>query len=155
MYMFLISNGVQQNIGDRSGTPWIRPGGVTQSVQAVAHRLALFSRETSGTARFITSPQARPLGLPARYVACYLRTKFSNPHVPQTGGIYRTTYGPDFYQSFRNFPGDTKFVIPLNFGNNTLEIALDQANAAAKYVPHGKVLAFECASPYLRGAFLQ
>ncbi|KAH8822707.1 hypothetical protein DL96DRAFT_1714151 [Flagelloscypha sp. PMI_526] len=63
--------------------------------------------------------------------------------ISETGGIYRTTWGPDFYKSFKNFSPSTKFVIPLNFGNDSLEIALDQAKAAAKYVNAEKILAFE------------
>ena len=62
----------------------------------------------------------------------------------QTGGIYRTTYGPEFYKSFSNFASSTKFTVPLNLGNDTLDIALDQAQAAYRYLNHDKIWAFEC-----------
>ncbi|KAF7311470.1 Glycoside hydrolase family 79 protein [Mycena kentingensis (nom. inval.)] len=60
-----------------------------------------------------------------------------------TGVIYRTTYGPAFYESFRAFPDGTRFTVPLNFGNDSLEIALEQARAAVRYVEGEKIFAFE------------
>ncbi|KAJ7157006.1 hypothetical protein C8R43DRAFT_883719 [Mycena crocata] len=51
-----------------------------------------------------------------------------------TGAIYRTTYGPAFYESFAAFPAGTRFTIPLNFGNDSLEIAQAQAQAAVRYI---------------------
>ncbi|KAJ7594707.1 hypothetical protein C8J56DRAFT_1012852 [Mycena floridula] len=56
----------------------------------------------------------------------------------ETGVIYRTSWGPDFYRGFSTFPEGTRFTIPLNFGNDTLDIALDQAKAAVKYVKNWK-----------------
>ncbi|KAJ9628553.1 hypothetical protein H2203_002454 [Taxawa tesnikishii (nom. ined.)] len=49
------------------------------------------------------------------------------------GGVYRTTVGPAYYQSWSNFPNGTKFVSTLNFGNNSLDIARDLAVASVKY----------------------
>ncbi|KAG8706435.1 hypothetical protein FRC08_001074 [Ceratobasidium sp. 394] len=60
-----------------------------------------------------------------------------------TGGIYRTTYGPEFYKSFSNFAPSTKFTVTLNLGNDSLDIARDQARAAYKYLNHDKIWAFE------------
>ncbi|KAJ7137661.1 hypothetical protein C8R44DRAFT_607044 [Mycena epipterygia] len=52
-----------------------------------------------------------------------------------TGAIYRTTWGPAFYESFAAFPSGTRFTVPLNFGNDSLKIALDEAKAAVQFVP--------------------
>ncbi|GAB1738351.1 hypothetical protein NU219Hw_g3162t1 [Hortaea werneckii] len=52
------------------------------------------------------------------------------------GGIYRTTVGPAYYESWSNFPNGTKFVSTLNFGNNSYEIARDMAVASVKYQPN-------------------
>ncbi|KAK5122907.1 hypothetical protein LTR85_003472 [Meristemomyces frigidus] len=49
------------------------------------------------------------------------------------GGVYRTTVGPVYYESWSNFPHGTKFVSTLNFQNDSLEIALDMAVASVKY----------------------
>ncbi|KAF2227320.1 glycoside hydrolase family 79 protein [Elsinoe ampelina] len=49
------------------------------------------------------------------------------------GGVYRTTVGPAYYQSWANFPKGTQFVSTLNFGNNSLDIARDLAVASVKY----------------------
>ncbi|KAF2720165.1 glycoside hydrolase family 79 protein [Polychaeton citri CBS 116435] len=58
------------------------------------------------------------------------------------GGVYRTTFGPAFYQSWNNFPASTRFVSTLNFGNDSLDIARDLAVASVKY-QSGKVSYFE------------
>ncbi|KAG9088534.1 hypothetical protein FRC06_001979 [Ceratobasidium sp. 370] len=63
--------------------------------------------------------------------------------ISETGGIYRTTYGPEFYKSFSNFASSTKFTVTLNLGNDSLNIARDQAQAAYKYLDHDKIWAFE------------
>jgi len=49
------------------------------------------------------------------------------------GGVYRTTVGPAYYQSWSNFPNGTKFVSTLNFGNDSLDIARDMAVASVQY----------------------
>ncbi|KAK3379701.1 hypothetical protein B0T24DRAFT_647187 [Lasiosphaeria ovina] len=46
------------------------------------------------------------------------------------GGIYRTTIGPAFYDSWDNFPAGTTFVSTLNFGNDSLAIARGLAVAS-------------------------
>lgn len=49
------------------------------------------------------------------------------------GGIYRTTVGPAYYESWDNFPSGTKFTSTLNFGNDSLDIARNLAVASVKY----------------------
>jgi hypothetical protein len=49
------------------------------------------------------------------------------------GGVYRTTVGPAYYQSWSNFPPEIKFVSTLNFGNDSLQIAFDMARASEQY----------------------
>ena len=51
----------------------------------------------------------------------------------KAGGVYRTTIGPAYYESWSNFPNGTKFVSTLNFGNNSLDIARDMAVASVMY----------------------
>ncbi|KAL6708055.1 hypothetical protein ACN47E_003489 [Coniothyrium glycines] len=50
-----------------------------------------------------------------------------------TGGVYRTTVGPNYYKSWDNFPEGTRFISTLNFGNESLEIAEGLAVASVKY----------------------
>ncbi|KAL7415167.1 hypothetical protein BDY24DRAFT_432182 [Mrakia frigida] len=59
------------------------------------------------------------------------------------GAIYRTTYGPSFFDTFSSFPEGTKFVIPLNLGNDSYQIAEDAATAAWTQVDHDSIWAFE------------
>lgn len=59
------------------------------------------------------------------------------------GGVYRTTVGPAYYQSWSNFPEGTKFVSTLNFGNDSLEIALELAVASVKYASNDSISFFE------------
>ncbi|KAK5947222.1 hypothetical protein PMZ80_001370 [Knufia obscura] len=60
----------------------------------------------------------------------------------EEGGVYRTTVGPAYYESWSNFPTGTKFVSTLNFGNESLDIARDMAVASAQY-QRDKILYFE------------
>jgi hypothetical protein len=46
------------------------------------------------------------------------------------GGIYRTTMGPGYYESWDNFPEGTTFVSTLNFGNASVGIASGLAKAS-------------------------
>lgn len=59
-----------------------------------------------------------------------------------SGGIYRTTYGPAFFDSLKLLPQTTEFVLCLNFGNDTLEIAADQATAGVQELG-GRLVALE------------
>ncbi len=50
------------------------------------------------------------------------------------GLIWRTTYGPNYYRSFQsNFPSSYKFVVTLDFKNNSLPAATRAAVAAVDY----------------------
>lgn len=53
----------------------------------------------------------------------------------ENGGVYRTTVGPAYYESWANFPNGTEFISTLNFGNNSLDIARDMALASITYQP--------------------
>ncbi|ELU43710.1 hypothetical protein AG1IA_02261 [Rhizoctonia solani AG-1 IA] len=105
-----------ENIAERTGvSPWIRPG----------------------------------VYLPAMPVSGILNPVFiggvtqSATTELMSGGIYRTTYGPDYFKSFSNFAPSTKFIITLNLGNNTLNIARNQAKAAYQYLKPDQIWAFE------------
>ncbi|KAK4185620.1 family 79 putative glycoside hydrolase [Podospora australis] len=58
------------------------------------------------------------------------------------GGIYRTTIGPAFYQSWNLFPPGTSFVSTLNFGNNSLALARGLAEASYR-LQRDKILYYE------------
>ncbi|SPO26603.1 uncharacterized protein UTRI_10148 [Ustilago trichophora] len=53
----------------------------------------------------------------------------------KSGGVYRTTVGPNYYKSWSHFPEQLKFVSTLNFGNDSLAIAQGMAEASVKYQP--------------------
>ncbi|GAB7359859.1 hypothetical protein MBLNU230_g7387t1 [Neophaeotheca triangularis] len=58
------------------------------------------------------------------------------------GGIFRSTVGPAYYQSWDNFPESFKFVSTLNFDNESLPIAQGLAVASARYQAE-RILYFE------------
>ncbi|EJU02041.1 hypothetical protein DACRYDRAFT_22427 [Dacryopinax primogenitus] len=60
-----------------------------------------------------------------------------------TGGIYRTTYGPGYFSTLSLLDNRTQFVFGLNFGNNSLDIALTEAQAAYAAIPASQLWALE------------
>jgi hypothetical protein len=69
------------------------------------------------------------------------------------GGVYRTTYGPAFFEVLKRLPASTQFVACLNLGNDSLEIASTQAQAAVEALG-SQLYALECASRRAAGAWL-
>ncbi|CDZ96269.1 Glycoside hydrolase, superfamily [Phaffia rhodozyma] len=59
-----------------------------------------------------------------------------------TGGIYQTQYGPGFFESMNLLPSSTEYIMDLNFGNDSWEIAKDEAEAALSAM-NGKIIALE------------
>lgn len=51
-----------------------------------------------------------------------------------SGGIYRTTYGPEYFASINLLPNTTQVVFDLNFGNDSYPIALEEARAAIQHL---------------------
>ncbi|TFK50028.1 hypothetical protein OE88DRAFT_1632314 [Heliocybe sulcata] len=60
-----------------------------------------------------------------------------------SGGIWKTTYGPAYYESLAVFPNSSKIVIDVNLGNNTVQFARDEIQAAVKYVGWDRIRALE------------
>ncbi|KAJ3478603.1 hypothetical protein NLI96_g9644 [Meripilus lineatus] len=60
----------------------------------------------------------------------------------QSGAIFRTTFGPAFYESMNAFP-KSRIIVDLNLGNNTLEIARDEMQAALEFLGSDRIRAFE------------
>ncbi|KAJ1306966.1 hypothetical protein OPQ81_007946 [Rhizoctonia solani] len=90
------------------------------------------------------SPWIRPGGVTQD--SSLFDAKFGVPvrDVSTNGGIYRTTYGAEYFKSFSNFAPSTKFTVTLNLGNDTLSIAEDQAKSAYRYLKSDQIWAFEC-----------
>ncbi|THH15700.1 hypothetical protein EW146_g4813 [Bondarzewia mesenterica] len=59
------------------------------------------------------------------------------------GGIYRSTYGPDLFQSYSVFPNSSKIIASVNLGNNNVSIARDELSAAIKYLGCDRIRAVE------------
>ncbi|KDQ57014.1 glycoside hydrolase family 79 protein [Jaapia argillacea MUCL 33604] len=59
------------------------------------------------------------------------------------GGIYRTVFGPAYYESFAVFPNTSRYVIDVNLGNNTIQYARDEIQAAIDYIGWDKIYALE------------
>ena len=61
-----------------------------------------------------------------------------------SGAVYRSQFGDGYYQSWaQNFPKGWKFVVTLDFKNNSLEAATQEAVAAVKLAGVERIEAFE------------
>lgn len=73
----------------------------------------------------------------------------------QAGGIYRTTYGPAWFESLGVFPDSSPIVVTVNLGNDTIEIARDQLAAHIANIGWDRIRALEreyCIVSFLRPA---
>ncbi|KAI0690173.1 hypothetical protein BC835DRAFT_1417993 [Cytidiella melzeri] len=61
----------------------------------------------------------------------------------ETGGIYRTTFGPELYESLLVFPNSSQFVVTINMGNDTISIAQNEIAAAMQHIGMDRIRAFE------------
>ncbi|KIJ37551.1 glycoside hydrolase family 79 protein, partial [Sphaerobolus stellatus SS14] len=60
-----------------------------------------------------------------------------------SGGIFRSTYGPDFFQSHAVFPNSTRFIVDVNLGNNSINIAHDQIQASIAHLGWNRIYALQ------------
>ncbi|KAI0784579.1 glycoside hydrolase superfamily [Abortiporus biennis] len=60
-----------------------------------------------------------------------------------TGGIYKTTFGPAYYESLGIFPDSSLVVVDVNLGNNTVSFARDEIAAAIQYIGWDRIRALE------------
>ncbi|KAI0065099.1 hypothetical protein BV25DRAFT_1822212 [Artomyces pyxidatus] len=59
------------------------------------------------------------------------------------GGIYRTIFGPTFYESLNVFPNSTRFVVDVNLENDTIKFARDEIAAAIEHIGWDRIRALE------------
>ncbi|KAF8588092.1 glycoside hydrolase family 79 protein [Ramaria rubella] len=60
-----------------------------------------------------------------------------------TGGIYRSTYGPQFFESYAIFPESTRFIVDVNLGNNSIDIAQTEIQAAIDNLGWDRIYSIE------------
>ncbi|KAI5117369.1 hypothetical protein M0805_004359 [Coniferiporia weirii] len=60
-----------------------------------------------------------------------------------SGGIYRSTYGPAFYDALSIFPETSRFIVDVNLGNNSVDIAQAEIVAAIKYLGWDRIYSLE------------
>lgn len=58
-------------------------------------------------------------------------------------GIYRTTYGPAYFESYLIFPDTSRFILDVNLGNNSIAIAQNQIEAGIKYLGWDRIFAIQ------------
>ena len=51
--------------------------------------------------------------------------------------------GPAFFESLAVFPSSSRFVVDVNLGNNSVEIAQNQIQAAIKYLGWDRIYSLE------------
>ncbi|CAL1716179.1 unnamed protein product [Somion occarium] len=59
------------------------------------------------------------------------------------GGIFRTTFGPAWYESLEAFPDSSLIVVTVNLGNDTIQFARDEIQAAIEHIGWKRIRAFE------------
>ncbi|TCD65236.1 hypothetical protein EIP91_002944 [Steccherinum ochraceum] len=60
-----------------------------------------------------------------------------------SGGIYRTTYGPAWFESLDVFSDSSPIVVTVNLGNDTISIARDQLATHIKTIGWSRIRALE------------
>ncbi|THH33202.1 hypothetical protein EUX98_g989 [Antrodiella citrinella] len=60
-----------------------------------------------------------------------------------SGGIYRTTYGPAWFESLDVFPNSSQIVVTVNLANDTIDIARDQLAVHTKTIGWNRIRALE------------
>ncbi|KAG8678207.1 hypothetical protein FRC08_017973, partial [Ceratobasidium sp. 394] len=58
-------------------------------------------------------------------------------------GIYRTTYGPAYFESYLIFPNTSRFILDVNLGNNSIAIAQHQIEAGFKYLGKDRIYSIQ------------
>ncbi|CAE6425869.1 unnamed protein product [Rhizoctonia solani] len=58
-------------------------------------------------------------------------------------GIWRTTYGPAYFESYLVFPKTSRFILDVNLGNDSLAIAQGQIEAGIKYLGWDRIFAIQ------------
>ncbi|KAG9102595.1 hypothetical protein FRC06_001675 [Ceratobasidium sp. 370] len=58
-------------------------------------------------------------------------------------GIYRTTYGPAYFESYLIFPNTSRFILDVNLGNNSIAIAQNQIEAGFKYLGKDRIYSIQ------------
>ncbi|KAG8682082.1 hypothetical protein FRC08_015200, partial [Ceratobasidium sp. 394] len=58
-------------------------------------------------------------------------------------GIYRTTYGPAYFESYLIFPKTSRFILDVNLGNESIAIAENQIKAGLKYLGKDRIYSIQ------------
>ncbi|KAG8773778.1 hypothetical protein FRC12_002319 [Ceratobasidium sp. 428] len=58
-------------------------------------------------------------------------------------GIYRTTYGPAYFESYLIFPNTSRFILDVNLGNDSIAIAQKQIEAGFKYLGKDRIYSIQ------------
>ncbi|KAF8680486.1 Glycosyl hydrolase family 79 C-terminal beta domain [Rhizoctonia solani] len=58
-------------------------------------------------------------------------------------GIWRTTYGPAYFESYLVFPNTSRFILDVNLGNDSVAIAQNQIEAGIKYLGWDRIFAIQ------------
>ncbi|KAG9128365.1 hypothetical protein FRC07_000039 [Ceratobasidium sp. 392] len=57
--------------------------------------------------------------------------------------IYRTTFGPAYFESYRIFPDTSRFILNVNLKNDSVKIAQNEIKAAFKYLDKGRIYSIQ------------
>ncbi|KAF8509442.1 hypothetical protein JB92DRAFT_514731 [Gautieria morchelliformis] len=60
-----------------------------------------------------------------------------------SGGIFRTTYGPQFFESYATFPETSLVVVDVNLGNSSIDIARTEIQAAVDHLGWDRIYSIE------------
>ncbi|GJJ08933.1 hypothetical protein Clacol_003153 [Clathrus columnatus] len=114
----MLTQELMARLVERTGVgPDVRPGGIT----VLAWPLLVFTLSNSDSSIFDQNAPALVNDLSPLANLLYLSQKLFTISI---------TSGPDFFQSHHNFPSTSRFVVDVNLGNSSVEIAQGEIAAA-------------------------
>jgi hypothetical protein len=154
-----------RRLEERTGVgPDVRPGGITVYAISLLQELWLADFSCSQRDSSIFDPEGPALVLdmssvrhlhPAFITSILIEEDFSleaffAPHSKQLRNkltsslMFLCFSGPAFFESLSVFPNTSRFIVDVNLGNNSVEIAENQIRAAVNYLGWERIFSLEC-----------
>ncbi|CAE6523860.1 unnamed protein product [Rhizoctonia solani] len=88
-------------------------------------------------------PDVRPGGITVDSSIFDPNAPALNLSLSPSQGIWRTTYGPAYFESYLVFPNTSRFILDVNLGNDSVAIAQSQIEAGIKYLGWDRISAIQ------------
>ncbi|EUC53696.1 glycoside hydrolase family 79 protein [Rhizoctonia solani AG-3 Rhs1AP] len=88
-------------------------------------------------------PDVRPGGITVDSSVFDPNAPALNLSLSTSQGIWRTTYGPAYFESYLVFPKTSRFILDVNLGNDSITIAQNQIEAGIKYLGWDRIFSIQ------------